>query len=144
MNTIFVYGTLMSGFENSLRYLERYVIERRTGFMPGVLYHLDYGYPAAIEGTGTVKGEICFVKDINDVLPTLDYLEKYNQPDAEDLYLRTIREVRDQHDNIILCYVYLWSPKRIDELTQISTIIKNGDWREFYNDLKLKNNEGHY
>lgn len=138
MNTIFVYGTLMRGFDNNQQYLECHVIERRTGFLPGCLYHLEYGYPAAVEGKGIIKGEICFIKDINELLPQLDYLEDYNQPDCEDMYIRTVREARDQHDNIILCYVYLWSPKRIEELDKIGTLVENGDWREFSSRLNVE------
>lgn len=135
MNTIFVYGTLMKGFDNSRTYLDDYVIYRTPGYLPGILYHLKYGYPAAIDGEGTIKGEICFVKDINQLLPQLDYLEDFNQPGSEDLYSREIREVSDYNDTILQCYVYLWSPKRIDELVKIGTLVENGDWREFCNGL---------
>lgn len=138
MNTIFVYGTLMRGFNNNKKYLEGHVIERKPGFLTGYLYHLPYGYPAAVDGKGTIRGEICFIRDINEILPRLDYLEDYNQPGSEDLYIRTIREVRDQYDNIINCYVYLWCPKRLEELTKIGTLVENGDWREFNKNLNIE------
>ncbi len=128
---IFVYGTLMKGLANHDTYLAERVGGPLPGEMKGELYHLKYGYPAAIDGPGRVKGEIYLLEDANELLPQLDYLEDFNQPGSEDLYKREIREVRDEHGNIIFCYVYLWSNNRIKELKENSVYINNGDWKKF-------------
>ncbi len=128
---IFVYGTLMKGFQNHELYLAERVLERSAGYMKGELYHLKYGYPAVIDGTGEVKGEIYLVKDIEKLLPVLDYLEDYNQPGQEDLYKREMREVRDDKGNIKKCYVYIWSPNRLPELKEVGRHIGHGDWAKF-------------
>jgi len=137
MNHIFVYGTLMKGFHNHERFLARYVTGGVPGVMEGELYHLAYGYPAAVDGRGTVRGEIYTVMDMDNVLPALDWLEEFNQPGEEDQYIREIREVRDINGNIILCYVYLWSAERLQELRENGVYIKDGDWRNFIRDNNL-------
>lgn len=134
MNTIFVYGTLMKGFENHKNYLADYVLEERKGWLHGKLYHLPYGYPAVIEGDGIVEGEIFSVRDIQEVLFRLDWLEDYNQPEGEDMYIRMKRRVRDEFKNERMCYVYLWSPERLDEILTKGVYIKDGSWRRFLNE----------
>lgn len=136
INTVFVYGTLMRGFCNHELYLAGQVVKATPGEMRGDLYHLNYGYPAAVDGAGTVKGEIFYVHDMQKVLPGLDFLEDYNQTGEADLYKRKVREVQDGKGNIIKCYVYLWSPDRMDELTQNGVYIKHGDWKRFIRENK--------
>jgi len=134
VNSIFVYGTLMRGFNYHRQYLADHVIGFTEGCIKGRLYHLNYGYPAATGGDGTVKGEIFEVMDMENLISDLDFLEDYNQPGEEDMYTRTIIEAADIEGNIKYCYVYLWSIKRIDELEREGTYIKHGDWRKFLND----------
>lgn len=136
MNNIFVYGTLMKGFENHKNYLSDYIIEERNGWLRGKLYHLPYGYPAVIEGEGIVHGEIYVVRDIKQLLLRLDWLEDYNQHGSEDMYIRTIRRVTDVFNNLRMCYVYLWSPKRLDELLKNGIYIDNGNWKSFITNFK--------
>lgn len=130
INTVFVYGTLMTGFIYHEKYLSDYIIEKHTGYLKGDLYHLNYGYPAAVDGEGLIKGEIFIVKEIADILPSLDMLEDYHNCEA-DLYIRQIRDIRDTSGNVIPCYVYMWSPKRKRELDLAGTKIEHGDWRKF-------------
>ena len=134
VNSIFVYGTLMRGFNYHRLYLADYVIGFSEGCIKGRLYHLKYGYPAATGGVGTVKGEIYTVRDIDNLIPVLDFLEDHNQPGEEDMYMRSIIEAADSVGNITQCYVYLWSLLRIDELEKEGTYIEHGDWRKFLND----------
>ncbi len=128
---IFVYGTLMQGFPNHELFLAGQYLERRPGYIKGRLYHLNYGFPAITDGNGEVKGEIYLVKNMEKLLPALDYLEDYNQPGQEDLYKREKRETRDAKGNIILCYVYIWPRDRLAELDKIGTHIAHGDWAKF-------------
>ena len=130
-NSVFVYGTLMKGYSNHEKYLANYVVSRSQGLMAGELYHLNYGYPAAIDGSGVVKGEIFGLSDIEQAFTGLDYLEDFNQPDSENLYERQIREVQDSDGNIILCYVYLWATGRIQDLIQNGVHVNHGDWKEY-------------
>lgn len=137
MNHIFVYGTLMKGFHNHERFLAGYVTEGVPGVMEGEIYHLAYGYPAAVDGRGIVRGEIYTVMDMDQALPALDWLEDFNQPGEEDRYIREIREVRDIKGNIKLCYVYLWAAERLQEMKENSVHINDGDWRKFIRDNNL-------
>lgn len=131
MNSIFVYGTLMKGFDNHEKFLSDYITEQKKGWMKGKLYHLPYGYPAVIEGEGIVRGEIYYLRNIEDVLPKLDWLEDFNQAGTNEMYIRLKQKVQDENNSISLCYVYFWSPKRINELLNTGVYIEDGDWRRF-------------
>jgi gamma-glutamylcyclotransferase (GGCT)/AIG2-like uncharacterized protein YtfP len=73
LNALFVYGTLMRGRSNHHR-IERAVrIEPAT--VRGLLFGLPEGYPALLEGEGTVHGELCFFDDLESILPEVDAYE---------------------------------------------------------------------
>ncbi len=73
---IFVYGTLMRGFKN-------FHMAQRAGWWHSSpahvegydLFLLPFGYPAVVEGSGQVFGELQLYRDMNDALSVLDPFE---------------------------------------------------------------------
>lgn len=126
---IFVYGTLMKGFENHSM-LEQYILSSCQGSIAGRLYHLKEGYPAVTKGKDRIQGEIYWLRDMGKVLPALDYLEDYNQPDTEDLYKRILCEALTSAGERVLCYVYVWAPEREAELLRDGVYVQSGDWKK--------------
>jgi gamma-glutamylcyclotransferase (GGCT)/AIG2-like uncharacterized protein YtfP len=72
-NALFVYGTLKRGQSNHARVRSALRIVPAT--VRGLLFGLDEGYPALIEGDGVVHGELCFFDDLSAILPDLDAYE---------------------------------------------------------------------
>lgn len=130
---LFVYGTLMQGFENApflqdparARYLG-------NGSMQGVLYDVG-AFPAflpeqkhADNAPGWVHGEIYQIEDPEIVLATLDVIEGVNDRYPErSLFVRKCLPVRlGDHEKLAWVYVY---NQPVDELLRIQT----GDYREY-------------
>jgi gamma-glutamylcyclotransferase (GGCT)/AIG2-like uncharacterized protein YtfP len=83
MATVFVYGTLMSGFRNQATFLPRHAVSR---VVPGVLrdvwlVHFGAGFPGMYrrQDGGGVRGEIVHIKEENvaEVMRGLDHLESF-------------------------------------------------------------------
>ena len=75
---IFVYGSLMEGFFNSEKALKGKVEKRIKAKTKGRLYHLiEKEYPALVDGEDVVYGELLIMKDLENILPILDEIEKY-------------------------------------------------------------------
>ena len=94
MTAFFVYGTLMTGLRNQLKFLPHHMVSK---IVPGVvldtrLVHFAEGYPGMYpeKGGPGVKGEVVYVKPefVKTVVKSLDYLEQYYGPDDErNLYV---------------------------------------------------------
>ncbi len=76
MSYIFSYGSLMQGFWNYDRYLHGKAKLIGEGSMGGNLYHLPEGYPALLQGKGTVWGEVMKLL-YPSTIDVLDRLEGY-------------------------------------------------------------------
>lgn len=126
---LFVYGTLMSGFENHRRYLEGHVLSRERATLPGELYHLRYGYPALAPGNASVTGELLLVKDLPSLLPLLDDLEDYHGPGQDNLYERVEVEATTVMGQKVKALTYRYA--RLEELAKIGVKVKGGDWKDF-------------
>jgi gamma-glutamylcyclotransferase (GGCT)/AIG2-like uncharacterized protein YtfP len=108
---IFVYGTLMSGFDRRrragidtrMRFLGR-------GWIQGALYDLGL-FPAAIPAPdGRVAGELYEVVDDPSVLVKLDEIEGYrsNEPDTS-LYTRALSAVTLETGAEEAAWVYFYN-----------------------------------
>ncbi|MFZ5641228.1 MAG: gamma-glutamylcyclotransferase family protein [Bacillota bacterium] len=130
-NGIFVYGTLMSGFENHEIYLAKNIITIQKATIRGRLFHLPAGYPAVIDGPVRVNGEFVTVRDLLSVLERLDELEDYHGPCRDNEYERVVRDVTLAGGEVISGYVYLYTPHRHDYLVSRGTEVLSGDWRAY-------------
>jgi len=108
---IFVYGTLMGGFDRlrragidvRMRFLSR-------GWIAGALYDLGL-FPAAIPShEGRVWGEVYEVEDDPSVVRTLDQLEGYRPGDPDtSLYLRAETGVTLEAGGVVPAWVYFYN-----------------------------------
>ncbi len=126
VDKIFVYGTLMSGMSN-YHVIRPFIKTVKPAKMKGILYDLPLGYPAMVDGEGTVLGEIMESNDIESALAILDELEEYYGPGAlGNEYIRVIREAECNGEKYNT-FVYLWAkPMQLDEL---GILLTNGDWK---------------
>ncbi|MCX7710971.1 MAG: gamma-glutamylcyclotransferase [Clostridia bacterium] len=123
---LMVYGTLMKEFEN------HYVIEKSrfigNAFTRGVLYHLPEGYPAVIDGTGTIKGEVYDIDE--EILREIDMLEDYfGEGDERNLYNREKRYAQLESCESVMVYIYKYV--KLEEVKQVGIHIPDGDWGKF-------------
>lgn len=109
---LFVYGTLMQGFDNSfaarLHANATYVGE---GFFSGTLYRLSW-YPGAVfepKSTTKVYGEIYQLHDFQKLIRELDDYEEIKEKEAESLYLRRQVPVFTKNGSILSCWTYLYN-----------------------------------
>lgn len=73
---IFVYGTLMRGFKNFHMAQRAGWWHSTPGYVEGYdLFILPFGYPAVVEGSGQVFGELQLFRDLDDALSVLDSFE---------------------------------------------------------------------
>lgn len=134
---IFVYGSLMEGFFNYTKYLEGNVISKDKATIEGKLYDMPHkGYPAVINGTDIVHGELYSLKDFSHNLSALDKMENYfgeNNPNNE--YNRIIVSVTLESGKIEDAYMYFYNLEDSEEFKENSIYISNGDWRKHKNNL---------
>ncbi len=101
MNTLFVYGTLMTGKVNYQRFLEGQEFLGSAILNGYALYNLGW-YPGAIKSDNCedkVKGEVFRIDD--NALRQLDYLE-----DNGGLYIRKFEKVHLNDGLTLEAYVY--------------------------------------
>ena len=109
VTTLFAYGTLMRGQRNHARFCGD-ALSIGPASTTGRLYDLPAGFPAMVEGEGTVYGEAMTFPDTEATLSDLDVLEGY-QPDqpGRSLYLRRVQPVTLlTSGTIVPAYCYLW------------------------------------
>jgi gamma-glutamylcyclotransferase (GGCT)/AIG2-like uncharacterized protein YtfP len=109
---LFVYGTLMTGFENpyssQLRQHSKWL---GTGYFTGHLYRISW-YPGAIyrpAATSKVHGEIYRLSDPKLLIPLLDAYEDLDEDPAKSLYVRQIVPVSTPEGKIFPCWTYLYN-----------------------------------
>ena len=129
---IFVYGTLMSSFDNPMAYLLDSNCQLvGKGTLSGKLY--DTGdYPVALFEDDTddaVIGEIHLIhpEKFQQVLNMLDkYLGYVENDEPHSLYLRNILPIADEQGHEVPCWVYTYN-KSIDDFP----LIKGGDYVDY-------------
>lgn len=126
---IFVYGSLMTGMSNH-SVIAPFVQGVRVAYTKGTLYHLPYGYPALVEGSGTVWGELFGLRNSQNALKILDQFEDfYGLGNAQNFYERVPQTVWSKEGAEFTAQVYRWAKPA--ELKQIGVLIENGDWRSY-------------
>lgn len=124
---LFVYGTLMRGYDNpfaaALRTGAEWVGE---GSFSGKLYRLDW-YPGALYLPGNelrVWGEVYQIFDFEKLIPDLDQYEDVMDDEAASLYLRRQVPVQLVDGQLLDCWTYLYN-----QPTEHLAIIKGGRFR---------------
>jgi gamma-glutamylcyclotransferase (GGCT)/AIG2-like uncharacterized protein YtfP len=130
-SAFFVYGTLMQG-EVRCRLWPRGSLRIEPATTLGRLYDLG-PYPALVEGTDTVLGELWHFEpdDMPETLEVLDRIECYGQ-EGVDLYVRRVVECRTLDGNSSTAYVYFLADAARTEQARLIRPNDRGlcSWRE--------------
>lgn len=109
---LFVYGTLMRGFNNPFAArLHAHATFIAEGFFSGKLYRLSW-YPGAVfepKSTTKVYGEIYQLHDVQSLIQELDDYEDVKEKVADSLYLRRQVPVQIENESIFVCWTYLYN-----------------------------------
>jgi len=120
---LFVYGTLMKGFENPFaEKLNKLSVFEGNGSFPGLLYQVDW-YPGAVyfqESKFTVFGEVYKIKNAPGLLQELDEYEDVSEDENVSLYVRRIVTVKLENESVLDCWVYLYN-QPVADLKQIES-----------------------
>jgi gamma-glutamylcyclotransferase (GGCT)/AIG2-like uncharacterized protein YtfP len=116
MIEVFVYGTLKPNESNYSAYCEGKVINSRTVYTRGNLYHLTaLGYPGLTEGEGWIKGVLLTFNADYD-MEFLDALEDYQpeRPPEENEYQRRIMPIYNLDKEFIgEAWGYIMTPAKV-------------------------------
>ena len=126
-NTLFVYGSMMKGMVHHNK-LAAMVKDLKPATVEGVLYRLPVGYPAMVDGQGTVKGELLTLNNFKDIIKILDEFEGYSATTPEkSLYLRVEKPLLvEGAKKPVTSFVYVLNPIK---LPREATVIESGDYR---------------
>ena len=138
----FVYGSLREGFFNYDKYLKGKVVSITPAKIKNmVVYHMPYkGYPALLNGEGTVYGEIMEIKPeiYAETMKAMDEMEGFiseNNPKNE--YDKVIFEVENlQNGKKENCYVYFYNRDIDNDFEDKSVFVSHGDWVKHMQDNK--------
>ena len=119
----FVYGTLKRGEEREGMWPHT-PVEIRSAALHAALYDLG-PYPALGDGNDVVVGELWFIakEHMPDTLAALDAIEGFNQPAAEDLYIRRKVVCKDETGEEHPAYTYYFADEQA--LAQVRRIFPN-------------------
>lgn len=131
---VFVYGSLREGFFNYDKYLKNKVISITPAKIDNkIVYHMPYkGYPALLDGNGTVYGEIMEIKPeiYDETMSAMDKMEGFiseNNPQNE--YHKKIFEVEHLTDGKTeKCYVYFYNKDSDSKFNHEAVFLSSGDW----------------
>jgi gamma-glutamylcyclotransferase (GGCT)/AIG2-like uncharacterized protein YtfP len=126
-STLFVYGSLMQGMVHHGK-LAALVKEVKPATCEGTLYRLPVGYPAMVEGPGTVRGELLTLNSFKDIIKIIDEFEGFSPTNPEkSLYMRVEKPVQaDGAKKPSTSFTYVLNPVK---LPRESTVIEGGDYR---------------
>ena len=95
MAKIFVYGTLLEGCRNYLRYLDGHVHQIMPAYVKGTLYSLKgRDYPALLPGSDFIRCEGMEADD--EVIPAIDQLEGYVPGSPDNEYEKVSAQIYDE------------------------------------------------
>ncbi|MBA2663500.1 MAG: gamma-glutamylcyclotransferase [Bradymonadaceae bacterium] len=126
---IFTYGTL----QPNGRYwpqVEDFVTHHVAATINGyTLWHLPEGYPAILEGEGTVHGRLLFVERarLHAALIAFDRIEDFVVDDPGSLYER-VRLFATHDDATTEAFGYLYHPNRRGYVLATGVPVTDGDW----------------
>lgn len=126
-STLFVYGSLMTGMVHHNK-ISSLVKEVKPASCEGILYRLPVGYPAMLEGPGTIKGELFTLNNFKDIIKVLDEFEGYSATTPEkSLYIRMEKPILvDGAKKPVTSFVYVLNRMR---LPKEAIVIETGDYR---------------
>ncbi|MFD2369308.1 gamma-glutamylcyclotransferase family protein [Brevibacillus sp. GCM10020057] len=130
---VFVYGTLLQGFQNHEWYVKPYAHQAVPAKIRGEIYHLPQGYPGLLAGEDEVVGALLyFAPDAYEkALAGLDKLETYFGPnDPRNEYDRIeVQAVQSGTGEVVRAYVYRY----LDEayVRRQGIRVADGDWRSY-------------
>lgn len=126
-NTLFVYGSLMKGMVHHNK-VAALVKEIRPALCEGSLYRLPVGYPAMVEGPGTVHGELLTLNSFKDIIKLLDEFEGFSPSNPDkSLYLRIEKPVMfEPGKKGVTSFVYVLNKTK---LPKEATLIDSGNYR---------------
>lgn len=133
----FVYGSLREGFFNYDKYLKGKVVSIKPAKLENkIVYDMPYkGYPAIMEGNGTVYGEIMeVIPDIyEEVMEAMDIMEGFKgEGNSENEYHKTLLEAVHLFDETKEeCFVYYYNPSIDDRFEKEAVFIEDGDWAAY-------------
>ena len=134
-NKLFVYGSLLSGFFNYDKALEGNVLTCIRAKVQGVLFHqVRKGYPALIEGTDWVYGELLELTNFSRILPEIDVLENYYGMDFDNEYKRLLTQVFVEKENRWIkqkAFIYWYAKKDLGKPNNPVIRLSQGDWRSY-------------
>lgn len=138
INRLFVYGSLRTG-QTARTLIANSVTHSVTATIGGNLYVFPMGYPAFIEGTGVVFGELLWLEDLAATLAMLDAYEGHD-------FVRMVRRVTlrdgiaaDGRPNLQAkaATVWAWVYALADPSTaDLAERIIDGDWVRYWRDLE--------
>ena len=132
MDGVFVYGTLLSGFEPH-RAFSKGLKKASPGFVTGyAMVHLPQGYPAVFEAPDSrVHGELLEFDDLPATLQRLDIYEVCDPDDPDSLYRRLKVEVQ-MSERRALAWCYVYSANSLAAALDAGGVrVDGGDWRRF-------------
>ncbi len=131
MAKIFVYGTLLEGCRNYLRYLDGHVHQIMPAYVKGTLYSLKgRDYPALLPGSDFILGEVMEADD--EVIPAIDQLEGYVPGDPDNEYEKVSAQIYDEEKQPLCTLpVYMYNIDRSDQRELIEARIISNDYRKW-------------
>jgi gamma-glutamylcyclotransferase (GGCT)/AIG2-like uncharacterized protein YtfP len=130
---IFVYGTLMTGERNHFQALAAHIVRYEPATILGTLYYYrTEDYPALSEGTHRVTGQLLHVKNLPEVLDTMNRIEDYRGPgDPDNMYDFSICTAHTATGHDVRAYVYRINPRLLQTHAAEFSVIDSGDWVQF-------------
>jgi gamma-glutamylcyclotransferase (GGCT)/AIG2-like uncharacterized protein YtfP len=126
-NTLFVYGSLMKGMVHHNK-IAPALKDVKPASCQGLLYRLPVGYPAMVEGEGTVRGELLTLNNFKELIAVLDEFEGHSPTNPEkSLYVRTEKQIQvDGAKKPTTSFVYILNKTK---LPKEAHLIETGDYR---------------
>lgn len=134
---IFVYGTLMPGFQNWHLIADK-VQKISPAKIKAKLYNLPYGYPAIIDGDDDVFGYVLDLPDSQEIISVIDEFKGYYAPGKDNFYEKKNLPVTFLEESLSgEALVYLFEGYRAQELPSLGTYIPHGNWAEFISEKSI-------
>jgi gamma-glutamylcyclotransferase (GGCT)/AIG2-like uncharacterized protein YtfP len=127
INPVFVYGTLRDG-ESNRHVIEAFLTSTRQVRHHGAELHYVAPYPMAVDGEGTVVGELVTLLEIGykSALAALDRFEGYDSVTDTGTYRRRLCQVVDAvSGEEAEAWVYLGDRSVVGQ----HPCVESGDWR---------------
>ena len=135
VSQIFVYGTLMSKFDNPMAYvLESNCQLVGKGMFSGQMFDAN-DFPAAVydeNAESFVKGEIFSIQpeQFQRLVKILDRYEGFVEGKQEEsLFMRSVVSVLSEDGHSVPCWTYLYN-----QSTSEMEMVSSGDWIQFLKD----------